>query len=106
VNDSWKARAVGGELVAAEDIAAAVVAGPLKYDDGARQVFVPDGSTTYTEQGHDTRGEWSVENGRFCSFWPPSYRAYYDLRWIVDNGEVVGLRFDDGSAQFDGLYAR
>lgn len=57
-----------------------------------------------TEQGHDTRGEWSVLDGRFCSFWPPSYRACYDLRWIVENGEVTGLRFDDRGNRFDGRY--
>lgn len=58
MNNSWKGRAIDGEPVAAEDIASAVVAGPLRYDDGARQVFRPDGSTTYTEHGHETRGKW------------------------------------------------
>jgi hypothetical protein len=106
VNNSWMACAVEGELVAAEDIASAVVAGLLRYGDGATQVFRPDGSTTYTENGHETRGEWSLEGGRFCSFWPPSYRACYDLRWIVENGDVIGLRFDDGGAQFDGRYEK
>lgn len=106
MSDSWKSRAVDGEPVAAEDIATAVVAGPFRYADGARQIFRPDGTTTYTERGHETRGEWSVTGGRFCSFWPPSYRACYDLRWIVENGEVTGLRFDDRGNRFDGRYER
>jgi hypothetical protein len=24
------------------------------------------------------------------SFWPPSYRASYDLRWMVEDGAIVG----------------
>lgn len=83
-----------------------MVAGLLRYDDGATQIFRTDGSTTYTEQGHETHGEWSVEGGRFCSFCPPSYRARYDLRWIVENDEVTGLRFDDRGVQFDGRFER
>lgn len=106
MNNSWKARAVDGEAVAVDDIAPALIAGLLRYDDGAMQVFRADGSTTYTEHGHETRGDWSLDGGRFCSFWPPSYRACYDLRWIVENGEVTGLRFDDGRSQFDGRYEK
>jgi hypothetical protein len=92
--------AVDEDPVAPEDIAAAVTAGPFRYDDGASQIFEPTGSTTYTEQGRASLGEWSVDdNGRFCSFWrPPSYRACYDLRWVVENGAVVGLTFIKSSA--------
>jgi hypothetical protein len=104
MTDPWRSHAVDGEPVAPDDIAPAVLAAPLRYADGAHQIFRPDGSTTYTEHGAETHGEWSVEAGRFCSFWPPTYRACYDLRWIVAHGELTGLRFDDGRAQFDGHY--
>ena len=40
------------------------------------------------------------------SFWPPSYRACYDLHWIVENGGVVGLKFTelDRGSVFVGRY--
>jgi hypothetical protein len=99
---------VDGERVAAKNLVAAVTAGRIRYDDGAEQVFDADGVTTYVERGHPTRGEWYVDSqGRFASFWPPSYRASYDLRWLVENGSIVGLHFthaEDGS-EFSGRYA-
>jgi hypothetical protein len=86
----------GGERIAADDIARAVTAAELVYEDGSTQVFRADGSTTYVEHGRPTAGEWYVDDeGRFCSFWPPSYRACYDLRWIVEAGEFVGITFRD-----------
>ena len=102
-----KIEAVDGDPVAAEDIPAAVTAGKLAYSDGATQVFADDGSTIYTEEDSDTRGEWYVDDqGRFCSFWPPTYRACYDLRWIVENEVIAGLSFSDlhQSATFEGRY--
>jgi hypothetical protein len=64
-------------------------------------------ATTYVQQRQQTRGEWYLNaNGHFCSFWPPSYRACYELRWIVEEGRIAGLRFTqlgDGSC-FDGRY--
>lgn len=97
-----------GEQVATKNLVAALTAGPIVYDDGAEQVFDADGVTTYVDRGHPTRGEWYLDSrGRFASFWPPSYRASYDLRWLVEDGSIVGLRFThtgDG-AQFSGRYA-
>ncbi|MGW5202275.1 hypothetical protein [Streptomyces spiralis] len=85
-----------GAIVPPERISTAVTAGRLAYGDGAIQTFHPDGSTSYREAGRQTEGTWSVDgNGRFCSFWPPSYQASYDLRWVVEGGAVVGLRFSD-----------
>jgi hypothetical protein len=96
-----------GAAVAAADVPTAVTAGRLVYADGATQVFTIDGKTTYTERGGDSAGEWYVDDqGRFCSFWPPSYRACYALRWIVEDTRIVGLRFTglrDG-VTFDGRY--
>ena len=84
-----------GERIDAADIAEALTRGPFTYTDGATQVFTRDGSTTYTEDGGHTSGKWGVDDrGQFWSFWPPTYRATYDLYWITDaDGDVVGVRF-------------
>ena len=85
-----------GDPVRTEHIASALTAGSFSYDDGATQTFEPGGGTTYVEHRQRSHGEWSVDSeGRFCSFWPPNYRACYDLHWIVQNGSVVGLRFTE-----------
>jgi hypothetical protein len=101
------AQAEDGGAVSAVDIPKAVTAGRLVYSDGASQVFTIDGRTTYSEQGGDSAGEWYVDDdGRFCSFWPPSYRACYALRWLVEGPRIVGLRFTgltDG-VMFEGRY--
>jgi hypothetical protein len=93
--------------VRTEDVATAVTAGSFVYADGATQTFEPGGGTTYVDHGQRSEGEWYVDSeGRFCSFWPPSYRACYDLHWIVENGSVVGLRFTelDRGSVFVGRY--
>jgi hypothetical protein len=98
-----------GETVAAAMIPRAVTAGALRFGDGATQAFDPDGTTTYADaDGLPTHGEWYVDgDGRFCSFWPPSYRACYGLSWIVEGRTIVGLSFTEsrGGAGFDGRYA-
>jgi hypothetical protein len=96
-----------GDAVAPELIPRALAAAELVFPDGATQVFEADGGTTYVESGRPTRGEWYVDDdGRFGSFWPPSYRASYDLRWMVQEGVIVGLRFTelDRGSRFDGRY--
>lgn len=96
-----------GDPVAAEHIPLAVTAGGLVYDDGASQTFDPDGRTTYVEKGRQTRGEWYLDDdGRFCSFWPPTYRACYELQWTVTEGVVVGPRFTERErgSQFSAHY--
>lgn len=96
-----------GEPVAAEDLPAAVTAAPLQYTDGSRQSFDTSGLTTYFENGHPTEGKWSVDDrGRFTSFWPPSYRARYEVSWLVTGGQVTGLRFVDVRTgdRFDGHF--
>jgi hypothetical protein len=95
-------RAEDGAAVLAADIPKAVTARRLVYTDGATQVFTADGKTTYTERGGASAGD----QDRFCSFWPPSYRACYVLRWMVDDTRIVGLRFTglhDG-VTFEGRY--
>ena len=94
-----------GGVVLAEDIAYAVTRGPLRYADGATQTFDPAGGTVYVEYGRSTRGEWYLDaTGRFCSFWPPSYRACYEVRWIVEDHLVAGLSFRNGSYAAEGRY--
>jgi hypothetical protein len=85
-----------GDPVRIEHIATALTAGSVAYDDGATQTFESGGGTTYVDHERRSLGQWYVDSeGRFCSFWPPSYRASYDLHWIVENGSVVGLRFTE-----------
>ncbi len=94
MSDTNKRQVKDREPVQADEIPEAVTAGSFLYEDGATQTFERSGTTTYIEHGRPTRGEWYVDDkGRFCSHWPPSYRACYDLRWLVENGEVVGLEF-------------
>ena len=96
-----------GDPVRTEHIATALTAGSFAYDDGATQTFEPGGGTTSVEHERRSHGQWYVDSeGRFCSFWPPSYRACYDLYWIVENGSVVGLRFTelDRRSVFVGRY--
>jgi hypothetical protein len=99
--------ATNGELVRTADMGDALTAATLVFDDGATQTFTSDGRTTYVEQGRQTVGEWSVvADGTFSSFWPPSYRATYVLRWIVEDNSPVGLSFTDARSgqRFDGRY--
>jgi hypothetical protein len=96
-----------GSIVAPALIRRALTAGELVFSDHATQVFEPDGGTTHVEDGLPTRGKWYVDDdGHFASFWPPGFRTSYDLRWIVEDGAIVGLRFTDlgGGARFDGRY--
>ena len=96
-----------GDVVVPALVPRALTAGGLVFSDGATQVFEVDGGTTYVEGGRPTRGEWYVDgDGRFGSFWPPSYRASYELRWMVEDGAIVGLRFTElgRGSRFDGRY--
>jgi hypothetical protein len=99
---------VDGEPVAAFLIPRAVTAGKLVFDDGATQTFDMNGDTSYVDpDGRPTRGKWYVdEDGRFCSFWPPTYRACYGLLWILEGDAIVGLSFTelDRGTRFDGRY--
>jgi hypothetical protein len=96
------------EPIEPEAIPEALTRASFAYADGSTQVFGRDGHTTFTENGRPTRGEWGVnDDGRFWSFWPPSYRAGYDLFWITEGEMAVGVRFvDQGTgATSDGRYA-
>jgi hypothetical protein len=99
---------VDGEPVSVSLIPPAVTAGELVFDDGTTQTFDVNGDTRYVEaDGRPTQGKWYVdEDGRFCSLWPPTYRACYELLWIVDGDEIVGLSFTElgRGTRFDGRY--
>ena len=98
--------ASNGDPVLVKDMLLALTAAELLYEDGSTQTFGADGSTTFVEGGRPSLGEWSVvADGRFSSFWPPSYRAAYDIRWAVDDGRVVGLTFSgERGERFSGRY--
>ena len=96
-----------GDAVATMHIPTALTAGGFVYDDGATQIFESAGATIYGEQGRSTEGEWYLDDdGRFCSFWPPSYRACYDLYWIVEDERIAGIRFCErrSGSGFNGYY--
>lgn len=98
---------VDGRLVDAADMIAALTAAQFVFDDGATQSFTAEGRTTYVERGTPSGGEWSVEgDGTFASFWPPTYRATYTARWIVDDGVRVGVSFTDSRSgvRYNGRY--
>ena len=98
-----------GDVVTPALLPRALTAGELVFSDGATQVFEAGGGTTYVEHGRPTHGEWYIDDeGRFGSYWPPSYRASYDIRWLVEHGVIVGLRFTElgRGSRFDGRYRR
>ena len=96
---------IDAEEVRAPDIPRALTAASILYEDGATQAFAEDGKTVYVENGRRTLGEWYVDaEGQFCSFWPPDYRACYELRWLVEDGRIAGLRFRRGYYSAIGRY--
>lgn len=98
---------VDGQPVRAADMIAALTAAQFVFEDGATQSFTAEGRTTYVDRGVPSAGEWSVAgDGAFASFWPPTYRATYAVRWIVEDGVRVGVRFTDtrSGVRYDGRY--
>ena len=75
----------------------------------AHHVLTPDfesGPGSHLRTSVDAVTSVDIDDGNFGSFWPPSYRASYDLHWIVEDGAIVGLRFAElgGGSRFDGRY--
>ncbi|MEU5565010.1 hypothetical protein [Micromonospora musae] len=98
---------VDGQPIAAVDMISALTAAQLVFSDGATQSFTADGRTTYVDRGTPSAGEWSVTgDGTFASFWPPTYRATYTIRWIVEEGVPVGVSFTDirSGVGYEGRY--
>jgi hypothetical protein len=98
---------VDGQPVDAVNMIAALTASQFVFQDGATQSFTADGGTTYVDRGTPSAGEWSVTgDGTFSSFWPPTYRATYSVRWIVEGGVRMGVSFTDtrSGVRYDGRY--
>jgi hypothetical protein len=98
---------VDGQPVDAVDMIAALTASQFVFPDGATQTFTAEGRTTYVDRGMSSAGEWSVVgDGTFASFWPPTYRATYTVRWIVEAGVPVGVSFTDtrSGVRYNGRY--
>lgn len=98
---------VDDQPVNAADMIAALTAAQFVFEDGATQSFTADGQTIYVDRGAPSAGEWSVVgDGTFASFWPPTYRATYAARWIVEDGMPVGVGFTDARSgvRYDGRY--
>ena len=98
---------VSDDIVATALIPNALTAGELVFSNMRPRFSRRTVNYCTSKRSRPTRGEWYAgDDGRFGSFWPPSYRATYDLRWIVENGAIVGLRFLElgRGSQFDGRY--
>ena len=58
-------KVANGDLVLANQMPDALTAAGLRFEDGATQVFTPDGKTTYVEQGRafGTAAWWVLLSG-------------------------------------------
>jgi hypothetical protein len=80
------------DVVAPALLPRALTAGELVFPTVRPRFFKPTaGPCTSTTVVHP--GRVVDDDGHFASIWPPSYRASYDLRWMVEDGAIVGLRF-------------
>ena len=89
----WAGPAVSEEwqpFATPDDLAAHLIAHELTYADGARQGFFASGRTLY-EFGEPSWGYWRLENGRYCSRWPPgdTWDCYDVTRDAVGNVRFV-----------------
>lgn len=85
----------------AEGVREALEGRKVLYTSGAWQDFRTSGRTLYNA-GQDSWGYWRVEEGQYCSTWPPSdLWACYDVQ-----SDGVGLRFVGAAGDVtDGVYA-
>ena len=84
----------GAETLTGAQIAEALTARVLQYDDGARQEFKEDGRTLY-ETDKPEWGHWRVQGEQYCSQWPPSDR--WTCYGITGDGQQVGFVAGNGS---------
>jgi len=86
--------AAWADTVKGPEIATALTARVVQYEDGATQNFFADGRTLY-ENGGSSWGRWRVEGDHYCSQWPPSaHWACYSLRV---EGLTLEFQAADGS---------
>jgi hypothetical protein len=70
------------------DIAEALAARSMIFDNGATQDFSADGRTRYGRTSKQ-EGRWDVADDQYCSVWPPSEtRDCYDLERSADGTQV------------------
>lgn len=82
-------------ILNASQLRAAIGNRTLRYDDGAEQLFHPDGRTEYRVAGDVQPGRWDVEGDSYVSLWPPStHRDLYQVEASHDDdGNIVQLAF-------------
>jgi hypothetical protein len=86
------------------EVAQALSARSVIYEDGSSQDFRVDGGTTYTKDS-PTLGHWRVQGEDYCSVWPPSDRwvCYgvdrsadgLDIRFVAADGGATTARYND-----------
>ena len=78
------------QVLAADQIAPALIARTLSYAGGATQGFAADGATAY-DAGEISYGHWRVQGDQYCSNWPPSDR--WDCFAVAVEARGLDLRF-------------
>lgn len=64
------------------------------YADGVEQMFQASGATFYLQGSSSSQGAWKVEEGRYCSQWPPNQSwACYD---VLRDGDAVTFVSGEG----------
>ena len=77
------------------EITEALAERELTYENGAEQVFHPEGGTTYRAGVGQSEGRWRVEGDEYCSNWPPS--ASWSCYALERDAETGRLRFAGAS---------
>lgn len=83
-------------------VRAALEGRTLTYGSGAWQEFRASGKTLYNS-GSPSWGNWRVQDGQYCSQWPPSdLWACYDMfsdgetvRFVGQAGDISDGRYSD-----------
>ncbi|APX10642.1 hypothetical protein [Tateyamaria omphalii] len=93
--DGWKP-------MSGEEIRVALTGRVLAYPD-TTQDFRASGRTLYIHKGRESWGYWRVEDGRYCSQWPPNDMwACYGmdrngdaLRFVGQSGDITEAGYAD-----------
>ncbi|MCX7888167.1 MAG: hypothetical protein N2422_00365 [Rhodobacteraceae bacterium] len=80
------------------EIADALVARTIAFDNGATQEFRADGTTTYDSGSGPSAGKWRASDDEYCSIWPPSEDwVCFDVERSADG---LDLRFTSTGGGF------
>lgn len=85
------AQAGDWQVVQGADIALALAARVVGYEDGSAQNFFADGRTLYEVKGGESWGKWRVEGDTYCSVWPPS--EHWECYGVEKEVAGIGIRF-------------